>query len=75
MEMAADPAGALLLLGLGLTEFSVNPAELLKIKKMITSVSRSYAQDVADKAMQLATADEIQALLKAAMPPELQAYL
>ncbi|NMC33442.1 MAG: phosphoenolpyruvate--protein phosphotransferase [Veillonellaceae bacterium] len=74
-EMAADPAGALLLLGLGLTEFSVNPAELLKIKKMITSVSRSYAQDVADKAMQLATADEIQALLKAAMPPELQAYL
>lgn len=74
-EMAADPAGALLLLGLGLTEFSVNPAELLKIKKMITSVSRSYAQDVANKAMQLATADEIQALLKAAMPPELQAYL
>jgi phosphotransferase system enzyme I (PtsI) len=74
-EMAADPAGVLLLLGLGLTEFSVNPAELLKIKKMITSVSRSYAQDVANKAMQLATADEIQALMKAAIPSELQDYL
>ena len=74
-EMAADPAGALLLLGLGLSEFSVNPSELLKVKKIITSVSRAYAQEAANQAMQLGTADEVHAFLKAAIPAELQVYL
>ena len=74
-EMGADPAGALLLLGLGLSEFSVNPSELLKIKKIITSVSRAHAQEVANQAMQLGTADEVQAFLNAAIPAELQVYL
>jgi phosphotransferase system enzyme I (PtsI) len=74
-EMAADPTGALLLLGLGLSEFSVNPSELLKVKKIITSVSRAYAQEAANQAMQLGTADEVHAFLKAAIPAELQVYL
>ena len=74
-EMAADPAGALLLLGLGLSEFSVNPSELLKVKKIITSVSRAYAQEAANQAMQLGTADEVHEFLKAAIPAELQVYL
>ena len=74
-EMAADPTGALLLLGLGLSEFSVNPSELLKVKKIITSVSRAYAQEAANQAMQLGTADEVHEFLKAAIPAELQVYL
>lgn len=74
-EMASDPRATLLLLGLGLTEFSVNPSALLKIKKIITSVDMTYAREVAAKAMQLSTADEIVSYLSAAIPKELQDYL
>jgi len=74
-EMASDPVATLLLLGLGLTEFSVNPSALLKIKKIITSVDMAYAREVASKAMQLSTADEIVSYLSAALPKELQDYL
>lgn len=74
-EMASDPVATILLLGFGMTEFSVNPSSLLKIKKIITSVEMSYAKEVAEKAMQLSTADEISAYLTAAIPAELQDYL
>jgi len=74
-EMASDPLATLLLLGFGMTEFSVNPASLLKIKKIITSVDMSYAREVADKAMQLSTAEQIETYLKAALPAELHEYL
>ena len=74
-EMASDPLATVLLLGLGLTEFSVNPSALLKIKNIITSVDRSYAQKIAAKVMQLSTADEIISCLTAAMPADLQEYL
>ena len=74
-EMASDPLATLLLLGFGMTEFSVNPASLLKIKKIITSVDMIYAREVADKAMQLSTAEQIETYLKAALPAELHEYL
>ena len=71
-EMAADPAATLLLLGMGLTEFSVNPSALLTIKKIITSVDKAYAHEVASRAMQLPTADEVYTFLQAAVPMELR---
>ena len=74
-EMAADPLATLLLLGFGMTEFSVNPANLLRIKKIITSVEMSYAKKVAEEAMQLSTAEEIVAYLKESIPEELREYL
>ena len=74
-EMASDPLATVLLLGLGLKEFSVNPSALLKIKNIITSVDRSYAQMIAAKVMQLSTADEIISCLTAAMPEDLQDHL
>ena len=74
-EMASDPLATLLLLGFGMSEFSVNPASLLKIKKIITSVDMVYAREVADKAMQLSTAEQIETYLKAALPAELHEYL
>jgi phosphotransferase system enzyme I (PtsI) len=74
-EMASDPLATLLLLGLGMTEFSVNPAALLKIKKIITSVDMAYAREVAAKAMQLSTAQQIETYLKSALPAELREYL
>lgn len=71
-EMAADPAATLLLLGLGLAEFSVNPTALLKIKKIITSVDKAYAHEVAARAMQLPTAAEVYTFLQASVPMELR---
>lgn len=74
-EMAADPAATLLLLGMGLTEFSVNPSALLTIKKMITSVTRAYAEEVTARALQLPTAAEVYTFLQAAVPTELRREL
>jgi len=74
-EMASDPLATLLLLGMGMTEFSVNPSALLKIKKIITSVDMEYAREVAEKAMKLSTADEISTYLAEAIPAELREYL
>ena len=74
-EMAGDPRATLVLLGLGLQEFSVGPGGLLRIRKIINSVDFSYAQQVAAKAMTLGTAAEIEQYLADALPEELRAYL
>ena len=72
-ELAADPRATLLLLGLGLTELSVNPAALLPIKKIITSVSLRYAQEVAAAAMKLPTAEAVEKYLEQALLAALNA--
>lgn len=74
-EMASDPLATLLLLGMGMTEFSVNPSALLTIKKIITSVELAYAREVAAQAMKLHSAVQVRSYLAAAMPLELRAYL
>ena len=71
-ELAADPKATLLLLGLGVTELSVNPPALLPIKKIITSVSLRYAQEVAATALQLPTAVAIENYLEQSLPAELR---
>lgn len=71
-EMAGDPKAALLLVGLGLQEFSVSPAKLLRIRKMISGIDNSYAIEIAQKALTLGTAAEIEELLMSALPEELR---
>ena len=60
-EMAGEPAWALLLLGLGLDEFSTSPIVLPEIKKVIRAVSIKEAKEIADKALGLSTAKEVEA--------------
>ncbi len=74
-EMAGDPKAALLLVGLGLEEFSVSPAKLLRIRKMISGIDRKYAEKIANEALSLGTASEIEALLVKALPEELKMFL
>ena len=62
-EMAGDPYATILLLGLGLHEFSVNPSSVLKIKKIISLVDMAYARKVVEKVMILSTAAEIEEYL------------
>jgi phosphotransferase system enzyme I (PtsI) len=64
-EMAADPASALILLGLGLDEFSMSSAAIPAVKRAIRSTSLAEAKDVAASAMALSSSSEIAAYLKA----------
>jgi phosphotransferase system enzyme I (PtsI) len=59
-EMAADPTYTLLLVGLGLDEFSMNPVSIPLIKKIVRAVNRKEAMRVADKALKLPTAQEVE---------------
>lgn len=74
-EMAGDPKAAMLLVGLGLQEFSVSPAKLLRIRKMISEIDSKYAAEVANKALSLGSASEIEAFLEDALPESLKLFL
>ncbi len=64
-EMASEPAFALLLLGLELDEFSVSPAAVPMIKRVIRSVTFKQAKDVAYKALTLTTGKDVEEFSKA----------
>jgi phosphotransferase system enzyme I (PtsI) len=66
-EMAGDPLATILLLGLGLDEFSVVPNMLPEIKKIIRGVKYSEAQKVARLVLKMKTEDEIKEYLKSMM--------
>lgn len=59
-ELAGEPAAALLLLGLGLDEFSMSAPSLPVIKKIIRNVTLEQARKIARHAMTLGTAAQIQ---------------
>ncbi|MDP8260982.1 MAG: phosphoenolpyruvate--protein phosphotransferase [Candidatus Kappaea frigidicola] len=62
-EMAADPAMALLLVGMGLDEFSVSSISVPTVKKIIRSISLKEAQDIAKQALKLTSGDKIRTFL------------
>lgn len=62
-EMAGEPSAALLLLGLGLDEFSMSASSIPYIKRIIRLVSLEQAKFIASQALQLATAKEIESLM------------
>ncbi len=58
-EMAAEPAYVLVLLGLGLEEFSMNPIAIPKVKKILRMVKATETRALAEKLFQFSTATEI----------------
>ncbi|MBN1503705.1 MAG: phosphoenolpyruvate--protein phosphotransferase [Candidatus Eisenbacteria bacterium] len=58
-EMCGDPAGAVILLGLGLDEFSTSPYLLPEIKTIVRSVTYSEAKELAETALCLSTAADV----------------
>ena len=62
-EMAADPLAIILLVGLGLQEFSVNASMVLKVKKLISLIDSNEAKEIANKVLTLKTAKEIESYL------------
>jgi phosphotransferase system enzyme I (PtsI) len=59
-EMSGEPAFALMLLGLGLDEFSMPPSAIPEVKYVIRSVTYSQAQDFAKQALTLSTGKEVE---------------
>lgn len=59
-EMAADPLSAIILLGMGLRTFSMNPIFIPKVKKALRAVELRTAEEAVAEALKLKTAREIE---------------
>jgi phosphoenolpyruvate-protein kinase (PTS system EI component) len=66
-EMASDPLCALLLLGIGLDELSMEPFFVPVIKRLIRSLSYTDAQSLTEEVIQLGTAREVKGRLFSAL--------
>jgi phosphotransferase system enzyme I (PtsI) len=63
-EMSGDPIYTLLLLGMGLRQLSVTPQNIPEIKKIIRSTSVEEANQVAQEALRLETARDVNNYLR-----------
>jgi phosphotransferase system enzyme I (PtsI) len=59
-EMAGEPSFVLVLLGLGLDEFSMPPQVIPELKYIIRSVTLKEAQEIAQAALRLSTCKEVE---------------
>ena len=62
-QMAADPALAILLIGLGVDELSMVDSAVPVVRRAIRSVSMCEAQEIAEKALNCARAFEVESLI------------
>lgn len=65
-EMAGDETAIPLLLGLGLDEFSMSATSILKARSQILHLSKTEMEELAAKALQMSTTDEVMEAVKAA---------
>jgi phosphotransferase system enzyme I (PtsI) len=63
-EMAGDIYMTLILLGLGLDEFSTSPVAVPEIKRIIRSVTMDQAREIAKQAITLSTGKEVERFAK-----------
>ncbi|MEK7689190.1 MAG: phosphoenolpyruvate--protein phosphotransferase [Deltaproteobacteria bacterium] len=63
-EMAGEPEHALILLGLGLDQLSMNALSILKVKKIIRSIKYSDAKEIAETALAFSTPGEIEMFIR-----------
>ncbi len=71
-EMAGEPLYLPILLGLGIDELSMNPLCILKIKKILRSISYHDAHQLAIMIEQFTTATEIEDFMKQELSKRLQ---
>jgi phosphotransferase system enzyme I (PtsI) len=63
-EMAAEPAYALILLGLGLDEFSMNPVSIPRVKKVLRMSRFEETRSLVEQLFQFSTASEIECFVR-----------
>jgi phosphotransferase system enzyme I (PtsP) len=66
-ELAGDPAGALLLLGMGVDALSMSPANLARVKQVIRSFTLQGARSLSDEALGMEDGFAIHRLLNGAL--------
>ena len=66
-ELAGDPVATMILLGLGLDEFSMTASSIPLIKNILRSVSKAECEEVANKALTMDTAEEITGYAKSVL--------
>jgi phosphotransferase system enzyme I (PtsI) len=66
-EMAAEPVYAVVLLGLGLDEFSMNPLSIPKVKKVVRMLRFDESRSLVEQLFQFPTASEIECFLRSWM--------
>ena len=66
-ELASDPVATMILLGLGLDEFSMTASSIPLIKNILRFVSKTECEEVANKALTMDTAEEITAYAKSVL--------
>lgn len=62
-ELAADPAGAVLLVGMGLQHLSVTPSMLPRVKRTLCSMSYARAQELFARALELPDGKAVRAMI------------
>jgi phosphocarrier protein FPr len=67
-EFAGDPAAAILLAGLGVTELSMAPALIPEVKATLRAVDLAEARDAARAALTAASADQARAIASGLLP-------
>jgi phosphotransferase system enzyme I (PtsI) len=73
-EMAGEPLYAVLLLGLGLTEFSVSPFLVPEIKTILNASTRCDAAEFAERCLALDTPAQVRALVTEEMTARYGSY-
>ena len=63
-EMAGEPLAGPLLLGLGLDEFSMSATSILAQRKLIKSLSKAEMVELANKAINCSTMEEVVELVE-----------
>jgi phosphocarrier protein FPr len=67
-EMAGQPTAVPILLGLGLDEFSMVPAAIPQAKWIMARLDRAQAREIAEQALSLTSAVEVEELVRRSLP-------
>ncbi|MBL8016003.1 MAG: phosphoenolpyruvate--protein phosphotransferase, partial [Ignavibacteria bacterium] len=62
-EMASDPYASLLLIGMGVSELSVESLSYLRIKRLIRLVNSENASEIAEKVLQMSSISEVKSYI------------
>lgn len=63
-EMAAAPAYATVLVGLGARDLSMTPAAIPRVRRVLAEIDAGFAESVAGECMECATADEAEEVVR-----------
>ncbi len=63
-EMASTPAYAVLLAGMGARDLSMIPAMIPRVRAVLSEIKAADARDVASRCLAMATADEVEELVR-----------